>query len=295
MNVLFTVLYETVKLLNPICPFISEQIYQNFVEKEFVSEESINLEFWSRFDEKFIDAEFEKEFSLAMTVVEAGLNTRDKAQIGVRWPLMNLMIDTDKKEIIEKFQDIIKTQLNIKNIEFAVPKFDIKVKVNYRAFGTKFGTETGNILSKIKGKEEEIAKVFQQDKDYSVDLRKELIVLTKDLFELAKVCETHEVAKSKLGEVYLDKTPNKELEAEGYAREITRRIQSLRKNAEMNKSDRIELFLQLPDDLDITPFENNLKIKVGADVINYSVTSSCKFKSDEKIRGKQISLGFNKK
>ena len=295
LDVLFTVLYEIVKMLNPICPFISEKIYQNFVEKDFVKEESINLEFWSKFDEKFIDVEFEKEFSLAMTVVEAGLNTRDKAQIGVRWPLMNLMVDTDKKEIIEKFQDIIKTQLNIKNIKFATPEFNIKVKVNYRAFGVKFGTETGDVLSMIKGKEEEIAKVFQLGKDYSIDLGKEPLVLPKELFEITKVCETHEVAKSKLGEVYLDKTPSKELESEGFSREITRRIQSLRKRVDMQKSDRIELFLQLPGDLNIKEFEDNLKIKVGADIINYSATKSCEFKSDEKIKGKLISIGFNKK
>ncbi len=295
LDILFTVLFETIKMLNPICPFISEQIYQNFVEKKFVKKESINLEFWSKYGEKFIDAGFEKEFSLAMTVVEAGLNTRDKAQIGVRWPLMTLMIDTDKKEIVEKFQNIIKTQLNIKNIEFAVPKFNIKVKVNYRGFGAKFGTETGNILSKIKGKEEEIAKAFQLNKDYSVDLGGEPIVLVKDLFEITKVCETHEVAKSKLGEVYLDKTPSKELESEGFAREITRRIQSLRKKADLQKTDRIELFLELPSDLNIKDFENNLKIKVGAESINYSTTNTCEFKSDEKIKGKQIGVGFNKK
>jgi isoleucyl-tRNA synthetase len=295
LNVMFTVLYETVKMLTPICPFITEQIYQNFKEKGFVKEESVNLEFWSKFDEKFIDANFEKEFSLALTVVEAGLNARDKAQIGVRWPLMTLLIDTDKKEIVEKFSDIIKTQLNIKNIEFGAPEFDIQVKVNYRSFGSKFGSETGEILTKIKGKEEEIANVFKLDKDYSVDFGKEPVVLGKDLFDITKVCETHIVAESKLGEVYLDKTMNKDLENEGFAREITRRVQSLRKSAEMNKSDRIELFLQLPSELDLTAFEDNLKTKVGAISLTHSDVNSCEFKSNEKIKGKLISIGFNKK
>ena len=230
-----------------------------------------------------------------MSVVEAGLNARDKAQIGVRWPLSSLLIDTDKKDVILKFEDIIKTQLNIKKVEFGAPEFDIQIKVNYRAFGAKFGTDTGNILTKIKGKEQEIADVFKLDKDYSVDFGKEPLVLGRDLFDITKICETYEVAESKLGEIYLDKSMNKELENEGYSREITRRIQALRKKADMQKSDRIELFLQLPSDLNISAFEDTLKTKVGAVSLAYSSVSSCEYKSDEKIKGKQISVGFNKK
>jgi len=295
LDVLFTVLYETVKLLNPVCPFISEQIYQNFVEKEFVNEESINLEFWSKFDEKFIDAEFEKEFKIGLSIIEAGLHARDIIKSGARWPHKVLSIDTDKKEVVNKFKKIIKTQLNVKEIDFKKPDINLTVKPDYRKFGVKYGAQTGDYLTAIKGKEDEIANAFEQGIVYSSTVYDKPIELGKELFNITETCKTHAVAGSSIGNVYLEKEIPENLMNEGFAREITRRVQSLRKKAEMNKSDRIELFLQLPDDLSIKEFEDNLKIKVGAGSISHTGTTSCEFKSDEKIKGKQISLGFNRK
>jgi len=295
LDVMFTVLYDIIKMLAPVCPFISEQIYQNFKESGFVNEESIHLEFWDKFDDRFIDQEFEKSFSLAMTVVEAGLSARDRLQIGVRWPLSELIIDTDKKELVIGFEDIIKKQLNIKKITFNAPEFEIEVSPNFREIGSTYGTETGDVLTAIKNKNEDIAKCFKKNEDYHLNINNKEFILKQEMFNITKICKDYELSESKHGTVYLDKKMTPELEKEGFAREITRRIQSLRKKAEMNKSDIIILYLELPVDLDIKEFENNLKIKVGAESIIYSSVAACKFKSAEKIKGKEIKIGFNKK
>jgi len=295
IDVLYTALYEVIKMLNPLCPFITEQIYQNFKEKGFVKGESINLEFWNNFNEKMINSELEKEFVLAMNIIEAGLSARDKIQIGVRWPLQELVVSADKKDLVTKFEELIKKQLNVKNINFKTPDYDIIVKPDYRNFGNKFGTETGGVLTSIKGKDQDIANAFKLGKDYSVNIKDKPIILSKELFNIEQKSEKYAIVESKLGYIYLDKELNPELELEGFVREITRRVQNLRKNSDMNKSDNIELFLQLPADLNVKQFEEQIKARVGALSISYGAVDTCQHSSNEKIKGKEIAIGFNKK
>ena len=297
IDILFTCMYNIIKMISPLCPFIAEQIYQNFKEKGFVKDESVHLEFWQKYDDKFINPELEKELTLALNIIETGLSARDKAQIGVRWPLSELIINTDKKEFVQKFKELIKNQLNIKKISFGIPEHELIVKPDYRKLGDKFGTDTGDVLTAIKGKNELIAEAFKLGKDYSVNIKNKPIILSKELFNIEQSSATYIIVESKLGFTYLDKQITPELELEGFVREITRRVQSLRKKADMNKSDDIALFLQLPADLNIKSFEEQIKARVGAISIVYSKVdaTSCQHSSNEKIKGKEIVIGFNKK
>jgi isoleucyl-tRNA synthetase len=97
-------------LLAPFAPYISEYIYKEF------SKESVHLSKWPKQDEKKINAELEKEMELTMKIIEIGLSERDKAQIGLKWPLQKAKVYGKDVDLNDELTEILKNQLNVKEI-----------------------------------------------------------------------------------------------------------------------------------------------------------------------------------
>jgi len=113
---IYNTLINNIKIMAPICPFITETIYQE-LRKEFkLKEESIHLCEWPKTDKKAIDKKLEQDFELAKQIIEKTLAERSKAGIGIRWPLATLTIITDKK-LNPKLENVIMKQVNVKKIQ----------------------------------------------------------------------------------------------------------------------------------------------------------------------------------
>ncbi len=211
------------KLLAPICPFITENIWQQLRKQKIVREESVHISSWPKSDEKKIDKKLEAEFSRAFELIEAGLAVRDKAQIGLKWPLALAEIRCREK-ISKEVQEIIARQLNVK-----------KIKI-----------EKGDTIA-----------------------------------------------------VKLDTNLTYELEAEGFAREISRKVQAMRREAGLVKENNIELAVVVDDKLKkmLELQKSMLKERTNAKTLEIASSKPArKFKheSKEKIKGAEISLLFNK-
>jgi isoleucyl-tRNA synthetase len=162
------------KILAPIIPFLTEEIWQNFKDKKIVSEESVHLSGWPKYDKKKIDEKLELDFKVLIKIIEIGLSERDKLKIGLKWPLAKVSISTNVRELDkmgDNFRKIIMKELNVKKVD------------------TKNVHVENNLIAYL---------------------------------------------------VYDTKT-TPELEAEGYSREIARKIQAERKNAGLKKGELIDL------------------------------------------------------
>lgn len=225
-------LLESLKILAPVIPFITEDIYQNFRKEFGLKEESIHLFNWPKYDSSLIDLKLEKSMEIANIVVQALLAIRDKEGLGVRWPLKSATIIINKDYQDEyshllNVVDIIKKQVNVKEVNLELSSIGIEAKV-----------EGG----------------------------------------------------FRYGEVKLDIKLTKELEEEGFAREIARRTQALRKKAGLKKQDSIELFVSLG--VDLKKWQKDLMEKVGAVKLEFK-SSDSKFKESGEIKGKKFEIGFN--
>jgi hypothetical protein len=122
------------------------------------------------------------------------------------------------------------------------------------------------------------------------------VEITSNHVVIEKVCPSDYImADIKGGSVYLDKRMNPELELEGYAREVTRRVQQLRKDSNLNKKDVIELYIMT--DLEIDKFSDMIAEKCGArKVLFQEHTTFNKFDATvvETIKGKEVKIGLNK-
>jgi len=114
-------------MLAPISPFVTEKFWHDLKEKRIVKEESIHLADWPEFDKKKIDDKLEGEFDKTLKIIELGLAERDRAKIGLRWPLAKATFYSDAK-LDNKLGEIIARQLNVKKVEFK--KGEIKVELD---------------------------------------------------------------------------------------------------------------------------------------------------------------------
>jgi isoleucyl-tRNA synthetase len=210
---LYNSFLDGIKLLAPFLPLITEKLYQNLCKDK----ESIFLEDWPEPNRKKIEEGLITHMEAVKEIIQEILAQRDKAQMGVRWPLPNVLITQENTKPLEQFADIIKTQTNVKQVTF----------------------------------------------------------------------------KSGKNSIDLDTKMTEELEREGYVRELTRKIQSLRKKAKLNKEDKIKLQISTKEDF-LEAFKEEIQEKVNASSFKISDSMSTKPKhySEEKIKEKEFEIGF---
>ena len=129
IKIIEKVLLETLKMLSIISPFITEYIYQDLKKPLKLKEESIHLEKWPKFDSKLINKKLEEEMINVQKIIQEALAQREKIQFGIRWPLLEVEIQTKNK--IKSFEDLIKKQVNVKKARIKESKEE-KVLLNHK-------------------------------------------------------------------------------------------------------------------------------------------------------------------
>ena len=213
-EILGKVLKQVSLLIAPYAPYISEYIFQEF-EKE-----SVHLSKWPKENKKAIDEKLEKEFLYATKMIEIGLSERDKAQIGLKWPLSRAILQCEYN-FQEQTKELIKNQLNVKKLDLIKP-------------------------------------------------------ISTDLV------------------VELDTKMTPELEAEGYAREISRKIQAGRKKVGLVKTDKIKLNLDFGSLNDLIKGQIEF-IKERVNAVDVLIgEKNLKEIFSEKIKGEEIKISFER-
>jgi isoleucyl-tRNA synthetase len=303
---LYHVLLEAMKLFAPVAPFITEQMYQD-LKKEFkLPEESVHLFSWPAADKKKIDKAIELGMQAAGKIIEASLAAREKAKLSLRWPVKAIFVVSANDELlgqVRALQAIIKTQTNAKDIisgkEFAQVKE--VVKANQGTIGKTFGHRAPSVIAKIaQESDQSILKSLAKDKKVTLNLGNEKVELGAEHFIIERQVPKHIVAmEGKDFVVYLDTTRNEQLEAEGFAREIMRRVQALRKDAGLDKRDQISLVIQADRQFIamLQQWESAIKEKVGAKAIKLTdqpLARKHEHSSEEKVKDRKFSLHFDK-
>ncbi len=301
LHTIYTVFFEGLKMLAPIAPFISEQIYQN-LKKEFdLPLESIHLMEWPTADQSLIDERLEDEFSAAKGAIQAILSAREKIRSGIRWPLQEAIIVTNQIKSPEILSAIAR-QTNIKTLK-TVGEFKTKVdlKADFNKLKDEFGGQkaTRIIAAIAMTGSETILRYIEKDGEFHLSLDNEKVTLTQSHFLISKLApHGYEYATFEKGEVYVNIITNPQLEAEGYARELMRRLQSMRKNCGLEKSQSIDLHIHAPVALVemLKDHQEAIKAKVGAAKITIESTEpKQKYdnKSTEKVRDFESQLSFS--
>ncbi len=300
------VLLESLKLFSIISPFITEMIYQNLREEYKLKEDSIHLYEWPKADAKFIDLDLERDMNIAQTIIQAGANIREQLKISVRWPIKEAVITTinsDTITAVKRMSDVIKNQLNVKEIQImqSFPAVKTRVKPDFEKINPKYGELTPKIIAKLAVESSEsILKHIEQDGAYKFRMNGSEIHITKeDLLIEHDIAYPYKAADFSAGTIYLNQERTEDLEAEGFARELMRRIQSLRKKSGLEKTDDIVLHIKASAELTsmLSRFEKDISIKCGASRIRIDSAPPARkhqTTSAEKIKNEEFEVSFDK-
>jgi isoleucyl-tRNA synthetase len=244
---LYTCLVAVAKLSAPIAPFFMDNLYKDLnaaTNKEGF--ESVHLAEFPLFVENFVNKTLESKMAKAQTISSLVLSLRKKEMIKVRQPLQKVMIpvlDEQQRSEIQAVSDLIKAEVNVKEIELLDDTSGVlvkQIKPNFKALGPRFGKDMGLISKEIQSfSVEQIAELELKGELELAISGKSLILALSDVEISSQDIEGWLVASSGNITVALDITITDELRNEGIAREIVNRIQNLRKDSGFEVTDKI--------------------------------------------------------
>ena len=249
---LYTCMVTIAKLGAPISPFFMDRLYldlNSVTHKETF--ESVHLADFPSSDTTRIDKNLERKMEQAQTISSLVLSLRAKEKIKVRQPLQKIMIpvnSTTHKEDILAIADLVKHEVNVKEIELLEDASDIlvkQIKPNFKALGPRFGKDMKLIAHAIQNLQPIDIKEIEENGVLGIEINGKSINLERNDVEItSQDIEGWLVANQGAVTVALDVTISEALKEEGIARELVNRIQNLRKDSDFELTDRIEVYLQ---------------------------------------------------
>ncbi|SNR37552.1 Isoleucyl-tRNA synthetase [Lutibacter agarilyticus] len=266
---LYNCLLTVAKLGAPIAPFFMDNLYKDLISVSGKENfESVHLGEFPGYNESLVDSVLEHKMQQAQKISSMVLSLRKKEMIKVRQPLQRIMIpvldEKDREEILA-VENLIKSEVNVKEIELIDDASGILVKTikpNFKVLGPKFGKDMKFVGQAIQKLTQEDIAIVEKEGQISLEINGKVVDLTQAEVEItSQDIEGWLVANQGGLTVALDVTITEDLRNEGNARELINRVQNLRKESGLEVNDRIKLIVQKNDILERSIKANEAYIK----------------------------------
>ena len=284
-DTLYTCLMTVARLLAPFAPFYADQLYQDLGG----SKESIHLDRWPIADESVIDSDLEARMDMAQRITSMVLALRRKVNIKVRQPLAQIMIpavDATQKKHIEAVSDLIKHEVNVKDLTFVEGQGLLvkKVKCNFRVMGKKFGKLMKQVAARMDALTQDEIAALETSGVFNFELDGQPITVeAADVDIISEDIPGWLVSNEGNLTVALEVELTDELRREGMARELINRIQNLRKETGLEITDRISVTIEPRKEAQdaVESFGELIKTQVLADEITLAENAGAEVEFDE--------------
>ncbi|MEY3152993.1 MAG: hypothetical protein RLZZ333_1590, partial [Bacteroidota bacterium] len=249
---LYQCMTTIVKLAAPISPFFTDYLFRNLnavTQKE--PHNSVHHTDFPEANESWIDLSLEERMHMAKEFSSLVLSIRKKVNIRVRQPLQKILIPvaaSSMKEQLQKVEELILAEVNVKQMEYLPADNDFikkKIKPNFVILGKKLGGKMKTASNVIAALSQDSIRRLEQSGSLEIDLEGEPYLLQKDEVDIqSEDVEGWMVASRNAFTVALDVQLTKDLEQEGYARELINRIQKIRKDIDLELTDKIMVTVQ---------------------------------------------------
>jgi len=302
--VLYEVLINTIKILAPVLPFVTENMYQNLVKNiDKTMPESVHLCNYPKSDESKIDLLLMGKVDALRKIIELGRSARNKANIKIRQPLAELAFTTNDDDVFNFVidqQQVVLDELNIKKIkrvEHETQLIKYIVKPNLPLLGQKYGSDLKTIKVKLTNiDQDDLLKQIRNKNKYEIELEDQVIFLGRDdLIFISESTDGYTSSGDDNFTVGLTIELTEDLVQEGIVRDIIRHVQTMRKNANFAVEDRIKIYSLLEGTIGdaISSFETLFKNEVLAvDIIKESKTGE--YSENFKIGNQNIQFGIER-
>ena len=239
-NTTYEVLCGICKMIAPIVPFVSEDIYTKLTNN------SVHLQDFPKYDESMINEKIEEKMDLVRSLISLGRNAREEVKIKVRQPISEVILDAKNESIIGDLTDLIKEELNVKNITFTNDLntyISYEVKPNFKVCGPILGKnikEFANIVSKLTDKE---INDLEKGSTIKLEINNEEIDVNYEMLDVRiNSKEGFNASHENNNFIILNTTLTKDLLDEGIVREFISKVQQIRKSNDYEMMDRITIY-----------------------------------------------------
>ena len=256
----YDVLVGLSKMIAPITPFISEEIFTNLTDKE-----SVHLEDFPKYDLSLINDKLEEKMDLVRDLISIGRMVREENKIKVRQPLSEIILDGGKKAIIDDLVWLIEEELNVKNVKFnddLNEYMNLEIRPNFKEAGKVFGKDIKEYQNALKELDKDSIKKLENSESVTLKINGKDYEITRDLIDIRiSNKEGFNVGMDNNLFVILNTELTDKLILEGNAREIVSKVQQLRKNKDFDVVDRIKLYYNADQEIEksFKEFEQYIK------------------------------------
>ena len=246
-NTTYEVLEGLCRLIAPIVPFISEEIYTNLTNKE-----SVHLQDFPVYDKTKINESIEEKMDLVRELISLGRNAREEAKIKVRQPISEIILDGKNKAIINDLQDLIKEELNVKKVTFTQninEYISYEIKPNFKVCGPILGKNIKEFQDKLKDLTSNDISNLEKGSSIKLKVNNNDIDVTYDMLDI-RINSKEGFNASNEGNnfIILNTTLTEELINEGIVREFISKVQQIRKTNDYEMMDNINIYYSHNDE-----------------------------------------------
>ena len=239
----YEVLVGISKLIAPIAPFLADEIYTNLT-----GEESVHLSDYPTWNEAYIRDDIEYRMDLVRDLISLGRNAREEAKIKVRQPIGEVILDGKIEDTISDMIDLIKEELNVKDILFKEDLSDYmnyEVKPNFKICGKLFGANIKEFSQKLSNLDMDKIMALDHEDAIKMEVGNEEFEITREMVEI-RVSSKEGFNASHEGSnfIVLNTSLTEELLNEGIVRELISKVQNLRKSKDFDITDRIHIYYE---------------------------------------------------
>lgn len=248
-NTTYEVLVDFCKMIAPFSPYLSEEMY-----KKLTGEYSVHCASYPRCDASLVDEELEYKMDLTKNLVTLGRAAREESKLKVRQPLAEVLIDGKYEEVINDLNELIKEELNVKNVNYCkdlTVYMNYGLKPNFKVLGPVLGKNINEFAGKLAELDAHDAVVkLNNGEKLSVEVAGEAFEFgLDDVLVNIEAKEGFDVTMQNNLFVLLDTTLTPELVREGLAREFVSKVQQLRKSSEFEVLDNIKVYYNSDDEV----------------------------------------------
>ncbi len=288
----YEVLVGLSKMMAPVVPYLSDEIYTNLT-----CEYSVHTADFPKYDESLIDESLEEKMDLVRNLISIGRNIREENKLRVRQPLQEILIDGKNESILSDLTQLIKEELNVKQVVFVTDTskyMNYVLKPNFKVVGKVFGSNLKEYQEKLLSLSLEDVKHLENNETIKMDVNGDDYEVTSDMVDIRiSAKEGFNVGMENNNFVILNATLTDELVKEGIAREVVSKVQLMRKNNGLELTDRIVIKYSADELIcnAIEEFSDYIKHETLADELINSEVSQNEFVIDDK----KIAIEISKK
>ena len=286
----YDVLIGFLKLVAPIAPFLTDDIYT-----KLTNEESIHLSTFPEYDESKVNEKIEKRMDLVRDLISLGRNARENSKIKVRQPISEVILDGKNEELISDLTNLIEEELNVKKVTFTpelVKYMTLEVKPNYKVCGKMFGSNISSFANELNNLNQEDINNLSKGNSITIRFMEENLEITPDMVDIrVNSKEGYDAAYLNDNFIVIDTKLTDELILEGIAREIVSKVQNLRKDSGFEVENRINLYYDGDLDDVLSKFTDYIK----KETLSLDIVKTVLDSETYDINGREVKLKVERK